>query len=46
MAYAEDQGIIANPDILTEDYIPPNIPARELQIKEIQFCFPQISVRN
>jgi len=35
MSYRQDYGIIANPDILTEEYIPPNIPARESQIKEL-----------
>ena len=29
MAYDDEIGIIANPDILSEDYLPPNIPGRE-----------------
>ena len=31
-------GIIANFDILSEDYIPENIPGRESQIKELKLC--------
>jgi cell division control protein 6 len=31
-------GIIANPDVLEEDYIPQSIPCRESQKKELAFC--------
>jgi Cdc6-like AAA superfamily ATPase len=34
----EDYGIISNPDILAESYLPPNLLCREPQIKEISFC--------
>lgn len=34
----DEKGIIANPDLLGEDYIPPRIPARETQIDELRFC--------
>lgn len=30
--------IISNLDVLTEDYLPPNIPGREPQIKELAHC--------
>jgi len=30
--------IIANPDVLEEDYIPPEIPCRESQKKELAYC--------
>lgn len=34
--------IIANPDILEEDYIPPSLPFREAQKKELAFCLMPI----
>jgi len=34
----EERGIVANPDILLEDYVPPDIPAREPHIRELQFA--------
>ena len=46
MSYRQDYGIIANPDILIEEYVPPNIPGREPQIKELQFCLAPVSKRN
>ena len=39
----DEKGIIANPDLLGEDYIPPRIPAREPQINELQFCLAPAS---
>jgi len=39
-------GIIANFDILSEDYIPENIPGRESQIKELRFCLDPVSKRK
>jgi Cdc6-like AAA superfamily ATPase len=38
MAYREQYEIIANSDILCEDYIPEKIPGRELQIRELKLC--------
>jgi cell division control protein 6 len=35
-------GIIANPDVLEEDYIPESIPCREVQKREIRFCLLNI----
>jgi len=34
----EEPSIVKNPDLLSETYIPPDIPAREPQIKELTFC--------
>ncbi len=34
----QEKGIIANPDIFLEDYIPPDIPAREPHIRELQLA--------
>ena len=34
----EEITIVINPDLLSESYIPPDIPARESQIKELTFC--------
>lgn len=34
--------IIANPEILEEDYIPLHIPCREIQKKELAFCISQL----
>jgi cell division control protein 6 len=31
-------GIIANPEALEENYIPPELPCREAQKKELAFC--------
>jgi Cdc6-like AAA superfamily ATPase len=39
MIYEDELGIIANPDILKEEYLPPNIPGRKAQIRELSFCF-------
>jgi len=36
-------GIIANFEILSEDYIPENIAGRESPIKELRFCLDSIS---
>jgi len=33
-----EEPIVINPDIFAEEYIPPNIPAREKQIEELRFC--------
>jgi cell division control protein 6 len=38
MIEEDEKGIIANPDLLNEDYIPPRIPGRDAQITELQFC--------
>jgi orc1/cdc6 family replication initiation protein len=35
-------GIIADPEVLEEEYIPQNIPCREVQKKELVFCFSPI----
>ena len=35
-------GIIANKDVLEEDYIPQNIPCRETQKRELRFCLASI----
>jgi cell division control protein 6 len=37
MIEEDEKGIITNPDLLGEDYIPPRIPGRESQITELQF---------
>jgi cell division control protein 6 len=34
----DEKGIIADPDLLNEDYVPPRIPGRDAQITELQFC--------
>jgi len=39
-------GIIANFGILSEDYIPENIPGRESQIKELRLCLDPVSKRK
>jgi len=36
MIEEDEKGIIANPDLLSEDYFPPRIPGRESQINEWQ----------
>jgi cell division control protein 6 len=36
--YSEEQGIICNPDLLTEMYLPPNVPGREAQMEELKAC--------
>ena len=46
MSYRQEYGIIASPDILTEEHVPPNIPGREPQIKELQLCLSPASKRN
>ena len=46
MPYPDRYGIIANFDILSEDYIPENIPGREPQIKELRFCLDPVSKRK
>lgn len=38
MRMTEELSILANPDILNEHYIPPNIPGREAQITELTDC--------
>ena len=38
MRMIEEQTIVTNPDILSEYYVPANIPAREPQIQEPTFC--------
>lgn len=38
MRMIEEPTIVTNPDLLSETYIPPNIPAREPQISELTFC--------
>jgi len=38
MRMIEEQTIVTNPDILSENYVPANIPARETQIQELTFC--------
>jgi orc1/cdc6 family replication initiation protein len=35
-------GIIADPDVLEEEYIPQNIPCREVQKRELAFCLSPI----
>lgn len=35
-------GIIADPEVLEEEYIPQNIPCREIQKKELAFCLSPI----
>jgi len=35
-------GIIADPDVLEEDYIPQDISCREAQKKELAFCISQV----
>jgi cell division control protein 6 len=39
-------GIIANFEILSEDYVPENIPGREHQIKELKLCLDPVSKRK
>ena len=36
------EGIIANPEVLEEDYVPPTLPCREVQKKELAFCLSPI----
>jgi cell division control protein 6 len=38
-------GIIVNPDVLEEDYIPQSIPCRESQKKELAFCLSPLQRR-
>ncbi len=38
MTLHDYQGIVANPDLLGEEYIPPNIPGRDPQIEELTYC--------
>lgn len=46
MLLPEHYGIIANFEILSEDYIPENIPGRDSQIKELKFCLDPVSRRQ
>jgi orc1/cdc6 family replication initiation protein len=46
MSYPDQYGIIANFEILSEDYIPENIPGREPQINEVRFCLDPVSKRK
>ncbi|MCJ7646387.1 AAA family ATPase [bacterium] len=46
MPYPDQYGIIANFDLLSEEYIPENIPGRESQIKGLRFCLEPISKRR
>lgn len=46
MTYPEQYGIIANFDILSEDYIPENIPGREAQITELKACLDPVAKRK
>lgn len=34
----QDQGIVANPDVLAEEHIPADVPGRESQIEELRTC--------
>jgi len=36
------EGIIANPEVLEEDYVPPTLPCREVQKKELALCLSPI----
>jgi len=38
MFQEDEKGIVANPDLLGEEYIPPRILGREFQMNELQFC--------
>jgi cell division control protein 6 len=38
-------GIIANSEVLEEEYIPQNIPCREAQKKELAFCLSPMERR-
>lgn len=39
--------LVTDPDVLTDDYIPLDIPARESQIKDLTFCMSSVSqVKN
>jgi Cdc6-like AAA superfamily ATPase len=46
MSYPEQYGIIANFDILSEGYIPENIPGREAQITELKACLDPVAKRK
>jgi len=46
MSYPDRFGIIANFEILSEEYIPENIPGREQQIGELKTCLEQLSRRR
>lgn len=46
MTYPEQYGIIGNFDILSEDYIPENIPGREAQITELKVCLDPVAKRK
>ena len=46
MSLPDRYGIIANFDILSEDYIPENIPGREQQIKELGLSLDPVSKRK
>ena len=46
MDWTEDYGIVANPDILSEDFVPDHVFARDVQIRELQFCLSPILKRR
>ena len=35
---SQGEGIVVNPDVLTDDYIPSRLPSREPQLRELVFC--------
>ncbi len=46
MSWAEEYGIVVNPDILSEDFIPDHIFARDVQIRELRLCLSPILKRR
>ncbi len=46
MNWAEGYGIVANPDIFSDGFIPDRILARDVQIRELQFCLSPILKRR
>lgn len=46
MSLREDYGLIINPDLLSEEYLPENIPGGDPQIKELSFCLKPALKRN
>ena len=46
MLHDNHSDIVTNPDLLSEDYIPSEIPARESQINELLFCISPLNERK
>lgn len=46
MRMISERGVIANPDILSETYVPPDVPGREPQIRELAECLSPAARRR